>query len=162
MSRPEGRDDILRLNGMVNYLSRFLSDVKKPLRDLTHKDAVWCWDDPQETAWNDVKCLIVSAPVLAYYKPTEVLEIQCDSIQSRLRAALMQNGHPIAYASRAFTETESRYAQIEKKKCWQLLSQWRSSIITRSVEKPLSTLTTSLYNRWSRSRYIVPQRGCKE
>ena len=38
MPRPEGRDDILRLNGMVNYLSRFLpnlSDVMKPLRDPT-------------------------------------------------------------------------------------------------------------------------------
>jgi len=46
---------------MVNYLSCFLpnlSDVMKPLRDLTHKDAVWYWDDPQETAWNDVSlCL---------------------------------------------------------------------------------------------------------
>ena len=43
-----------------------------------------------------------------------MLEIQCDSSQSGLGAALMQNGHPIAYASRALTETESRYAQIEK------------------------------------------------
>ena len=68
----------------------------------------------QEKAWNDVKTLIASAPVLAYYKPTEVLEIQRDSSQSGLGAALMQNGHPIAYASRALTETESRYAQIEK------------------------------------------------
>ena len=58
--------------------------------------------------------MIASASVLAYYKPTEVLEIQCDSSQSGLGAALMQNGHPIAYASRALTETESRYAQIEK------------------------------------------------
>ena len=117
MPRPKDRGDILRLNGMVNYLSRFLphlSDVMKPLRDLTHKDAAWCWDDLQEKVWNDVKTLIASAPVLAYYKPTEVLEIQCDSSQSGLGAALMQNGHPIAYASRALTETESRYAQIEK------------------------------------------------
>ena len=117
MPRPEGRDDILRLNGMVNYLSRFLPnlpDVMKPLRDLTHKDAAWCWDDLQEKAWSDVKKLIVSAPVLAYYKSTEALEIQCDSSQSGLAAALMQNGHPIAYVSRALTETESRYAQIEK------------------------------------------------
>ena len=62
--RPEKRDDILRLNGMANDLSRFLphlSDVMKP--HLTHKDAVWCWDNLQEKAWNDVKSLIVSAPV---------------------------------------------------------------------------------------------------
>ena len=43
-----------------------------------------------------------------------MLEIQCDSSQSGLHAALIQNGHPIAYSSRALTETESRYAQIEK------------------------------------------------
>ena len=104
MPRPKDRDDVLRLNGMVNYLSRFLphlSDVMKPLRDLTHKDAAWCWDDLQEKAWNNVKTLIASAPVLAYYKPTEVLETQRDSSQSGLGAALMQNGHTIAYASRA-------------------------------------------------------------
>ena len=78
MPRPKERDDILRLNGKLNYLSRFLphlSDVMKPLRDRTYKDAAWCWDDLQEKACNDVKKLIASAPVLAYYKPTEVLEI---------------------------------------------------------------------------------------
>ena len=48
MPRPKDRDDILRLNGMVSHFSCFLphvSDVMKPLRDLTHKDAAWCWDD---------------------------------------------------------------------------------------------------------------------
>ena len=75
---------------------------------------VWCWDDLQEKAWNDVKSLIVAAPVLAYYRSGEVLEIQCDSSQNGLGAALMQNGHPIAYARRALTEIESHYAQIEK------------------------------------------------
>ncbi|KAL9967931.1 hypothetical protein ACROYT_G026243 [Oculina patagonica] len=78
MPRPEKPDDVSRLNGMANYLSRFLpnlSDVMKPLRDLTHKDVEWCWSDTQERAWCEVKRLIASAPVLSYYKPDEPLEV---------------------------------------------------------------------------------------
>ena len=108
MPRPQNRDDVLRLNGMVNYLSRFLphlSDVMKTLRELTHKQARWCWSDVQEKAWSKVKNLISTAPVLANYRTTEALEIQCDSSQSGLGAALLQNGQPIAYASRALTDT---------------------------------------------------------
>ena len=47
MPRPEGLADILRFNGMVNFLSRFLSnlsDVMKPLRDVNHEDAAWYWN----------------------------------------------------------------------------------------------------------------------
>ncbi|CAB4008143.1 Transposon Ty3-G Gag-Pol poly [Paramuricea clavata] len=85
-----------------------------PLRDLTHKESAWCWLEIHEKAWNEVKHLIAMTPVLAYYKPSESLEIQCDSSQTGLGVALMQNGHPIAYASRTLSETERRYAQIEK------------------------------------------------
>ena len=41
MLRPEKPEDMLRLNGIVNYLNRSLPnlfEVMKPLRDLTHKD----------------------------------------------------------------------------------------------------------------------------
>ena len=67
MSRPEKPEDVLSLNGMVKYLSRFLpnlSDVMKLRRDLTHKDVEWCWSNAQESAWDEVKSLIASAPVL--------------------------------------------------------------------------------------------------
>ena len=40
--------------------------------------------------------------------------IQCDSSQFGLGAALLQNGQPVAFSSRALTPTEQRYAQIEK------------------------------------------------
>ena len=46
-----------------------------------------------------------SAPVLSYYKLYEALEAQCGSSQAGIGAALMQGGHPKAYASRALTET---------------------------------------------------------
>ena len=42
------------------------------------------------------------------------LAIQCDTSQKGLGAALLQNQKPVAYASRALTDTETRYAQIEK------------------------------------------------
>ena len=41
------------------------------------------------------------------------MEKHCSS-QIGLGTALMQNGQPIAYASRALTETQSRYGEIEK------------------------------------------------
>ena len=40
--------------------------------------------------------------------------MQCDRSQAGLSAALMQGGYPIAYASEALTETETRYAQMVK------------------------------------------------
>ena len=68
----------------------------------------------QKRAWGEVKGLIASAPVLACYKPGEPLKVQRDSSQAGLGAALMQGSHSIFYATRAWTETETRYAQMEK------------------------------------------------
>ena len=55
-----------------------------------------------------------ATPVLKYYDPKEELTLQSDASQSGLRAALMQIGQPVPYASRALTDCETRYAQIEK------------------------------------------------
>ena len=57
-----------------------------------------------------VKKIITEAPVLKLYDPTDEVTKQCDSSQYGLGACLMQNGHPIAYASRSMTSTESSYA----------------------------------------------------
>ena len=67
------------------------------------------------TGLEEYQTFIAFVSVLSYYKPGERLEVQCDSSQTGLGAALMKNRHPIAYTSRALTETECRYAQIEKK-----------------------------------------------
>jgi transposase InsO family protein len=58
--------------------------------------------------------MVTNAPLLQYYDPSKELTIQCDASQSGLGAALLQEGAPVAYASRAMTEVEQRYAQIEK------------------------------------------------
>ena len=54
------------------------------------------------------------APVLKYYEPMEELTLQSDASQTGQGAVLTQNGQPLAFASRALSDTETRYAQIEK------------------------------------------------
>ena len=58
--------------------------------------------------------LLTEAPVLAFFDPTKPLVIQCDASGGGLGAGLLQAGQPIAYACRALSDTETRYAIIEK------------------------------------------------
>lgn len=117
LQQPNDVEGVQRLNGFVNYLAKFLpglSDAMGPIRELTRKDVPWQWSTEQENALSQVQLLVSESPVLRYYDPGKELTIQCDASQSGLGAALLQEGQPVAYASRALTETEARYAQIEK------------------------------------------------
>ena len=52
--------------------------------------------------------------MLAYYNPELPVAIYADASRNGLGCVCLQEGKPIAYASRSLTETEKRYAQIEK------------------------------------------------
>ena len=49
---------------------------------------------------------MTATPVLKYFDPVEEVTVQCDESKIGLGAALMQKGQPVAYTSRALTETE--------------------------------------------------------
>ena len=117
MPRPENGASVQRILGVVQYLSKFLprlSDISKPLRDLTRQDVEWHWDEPQERAFEQLKETVSVSPILRYYNLQEKVTIQCDASQHGLGAVLLQGGQPVAYASRALTPSEENYAQIEK------------------------------------------------
>ena len=117
MPRPTDVAGVQRLNCFVNYLAKFLpglSDVMAPIRQLTRKDVPWTCSSAQENALARMKQLVSDAPVLRYYDPERELTIQCDASQTGLGAALLQNGQPLAFVSRAMTDAETRYARIEK------------------------------------------------
>ena len=81
---------------------------------MTQKEVVWSWDHAQQAALDALKVAATSTPVLRYYNLDEEVTLQCDASQAGLGAAILQNGQPVAYASRALTEAETRYAQIER------------------------------------------------
>ena len=117
MPPPQNVAAVQRLLGLAQYLSKFLphlSNITKPLRELTQKETEWVWDDVQQQALDTLKEAVTNTPVLRYYNLEEEVTLQCDASQHGLGAALLQKGQPVAYASRALTPTETRYAQIEK------------------------------------------------
>ena len=117
MPNPTDVPGVQRLLGLAQYLAKFLphlSDITKPLRDLTRNDTEWMWESSQQNPLDTLKKAVASTSVLRYYNLADEVTIQCDASQSGLGAALMQNGQPVAYASRALRPPETRYAQIEK------------------------------------------------
>jgi len=90
------------------------------MRELTQNDVQWTWGTAQEASLEALKKAVISTPVLRYYNLKKEVTLQCDASQFGLGATLLQNGQPVAYASRALTDTETRYAQIEKRNCSQL------------------------------------------
>ncbi|KAI4894807.1 hypothetical protein NFI96_015293, partial [Prochilodus magdalenae] len=117
MPNPTDAKGVQRLIGFANYLAKFmphLSAVCEPLRRLLDIDTPWHWLPKHEAAVSELKTLAASTPVLRYYDVTKSVTVQSDASQSGLGCCLMQEGQPIAFASRALTATEKNYAQIEK------------------------------------------------
>ena len=119
MDMPPPRDvsGVRRLYDCINYLGRFipnLADITKPLHDLTAKGAACTWDTHHTKTVQQIRSAISSAPVLAYFDTNAPVTVQCDASDRGLGAVLLQRGHPVAYTSRALTDPETRYAQIEK------------------------------------------------
>ena len=70
------------------------------MQKLTRKDADWIWTDQCNKAVDKVKDTISRATTLKYYNPKECT-LQCDASSTGPGAELMQQGEPVAYASRA-------------------------------------------------------------
>jgi hypothetical protein len=150
MPKPTNVSGERRIIGFVTYLSKFvqkLSDIYEPLRKLTLEDSKICWLDNHDNALDEIKRLVTANPVLKYYDPKLQLVLQSDASETGLGATIMHENQPIAYASRALTDTETRYAQIEK----ELLSvifglemfhqyTYGRTVPVRSDHKPLESI----------------------
>lgn len=122
MPEPQSVADVRRLLGMANYLTKFipqLATITTPLKDLLGDRNEWCWGTSQVKAFQNLKLALSSPQVLAQYSPTAETRVAADASSYGIGAVLTQKQadekwRPIIYISRSLTETEKRYAQIEK------------------------------------------------
>ena len=118
---PEDTSELRRFLGMVNQLSKFsknLTELSHPLRVLLKKGQVWQWNSPQEEAFSRIKQEVLKATCLTPYSVEASTKVSADASSFGVGAVLLQQTEgewrPVAFASRSMSETECRYAQIEK------------------------------------------------
>ena len=119
---PSDAKALMQFLGMVQYLSPFiphLSDHTASLRGLLKKEAEFQWTANHEQAFKKLKTLICDTVTLNYFDPNLKTKIQVDASLKGLGSCLIQvtpdgKEKVIAFASKALTEVEERYANIER------------------------------------------------
>ena len=117
MEVPTDLKDLQSFLGLVKYLSRYspnLVQISEPLQRLCKQDTVYVWESQQKEAFEVIKIVITSAPVLAYFDKNKKHYIQTDASQKGLGAVLLQDGQPVVYVSRSLTPAETQYSNIER------------------------------------------------
>ena len=121
MPIPQNLSDLRRFMGMINQFGKFsnkLAELTEPLRQLLSKKNSWIWGHAQDQAFAKVKSELMKPTVLALFDVNADLKVSADASSFGLGAVLLQNSNsrwqPVAFASRVMSDTERRYAQVEK------------------------------------------------
>ncbi len=122
VSPPEDVTQLRSFLGMVNYYNMYLpklATVTEPLHHLLRKHVNWKWDDKCNEAFEKVKEMLCTAPLLAHFDPVKPILVQVDASPFGLGAILSHvdeggREYPVYYASRTLSAAERNYPQIEK------------------------------------------------
>ncbi|XP_029212518.2 uncharacterized protein LOC114976273 [Acropora millepora] len=114
---PQDAQELQSFLGIATYMAPFipnLSAMSEPLRNLLKKGTDFHWSPSHSTAFEKIKQSICRQVSLTYFDPRKETVIQVDASLRGLGSALVQEGKVVAFASRALTDTEKRYANIER------------------------------------------------
>jgi hypothetical protein len=98
--------------GLARYYRRFIPDfskIVKPITGLLKNDTKFDWSSKCNEAFEQLKVLLTTAPVLAQPDIEKPFDVYYDASGSGLGCVLMQEGRVIAYASRQLRRHEEHY-----------------------------------------------------
>ena len=75
--------------------------ISRPLTDLLKKGALFLWSTVHDAAFQALKQALSSSPVLAFPDFSKPFSIETDASASGIGAVLTQEGHPLAFPSKA-------------------------------------------------------------
>lgn len=114
---PKSQTEVKSFVGLASYYRRFVkgfAEIARPLHQLTEKGRRFKWTEECQSAFEQLKLSLMSAPILAYPDPHKTFILDTDASDAGTGAVLSleKEGqeHVIAYASRALTKQERKYA----------------------------------------------------
>ena len=118
---PKCVRDIRSFLGHVGFYRRFIKDfsvIACPLCNLLAKDVPFAWSYACEAAFDKLKTMLVSPPIMRSPNWNLPFEIMCDASDYTTRAVLGQRkdkkAFVIYYASKTLDSAQANYTTIEK------------------------------------------------
>ena len=116
--------------GLAGYYRKFVRNfgiTSRPLTDLLKKNTVFRWTELEETAFQELKRALITAPVLALPDFKVQFELETDASDKGIGAVLKQGKHPVAFLSKALGPRNSALSTYEKEGLAILLAveHWR-------------------------------------
>ncbi|KAE8972323.1 hypothetical protein PR001_g26646, partial [Phytophthora rubi] len=117
---PRDAVEVKRFVHLAGYYRRFIEgfgSFMTPMTKLLRKGAQWEWAEAQQAAFDRVKAVLTSKPLLIYPDFTLPFRLVTDASKVGLGACLMQDRgegwQPVAYASKVNSTTEANYGITE-------------------------------------------------
>ena len=115
---PKNVHEVCQFLGLASYYRRFICNFAMLPNPLHYLDVQWLWTTECDSAFQKLKELLTTAPVLAYPKFSKEYVLETDASTHGLGAVLSQeqldkNLHLVTYVSRALSSTERNYGITE-------------------------------------------------
>lgn len=120
--RPRNVKEVRQFVGLASYYRKFLyqfAQICTPLHKLTEHNTPFSWTPDCERAFETIKTLLTTAPVLSYPRPEgETFILDTDASNVAVGAVLhqLQNGEEkvIGYYSKCLNKSERKYCTTRK------------------------------------------------
>ena len=146
---PKDKKSLMKFLGVVGYYRRFcvnFSTVVSPLTNLLGKNIKFIWSEECNEAFDKVKRILMTHPVLITADYDEQFSLFADASDVGSGAVLTQLGtdgldHPISFYSKKFNKHQRNYSTVEKE-CYSLVLALQHFDVYLNVTKhPVLTFT---------------------